>query len=139
MVPRNKIPHLSFFPFTSSENCRNILSDITGNIMDAGKLEKIRREINAARRKAVTARDLLRIASALGRSEFTGRGKEPTFVSKPFPLARPISIPKHGNKNLKPGTKKNILNDLENDWLRHKEQLDKKRESDITESNEYEN
>jgi hypothetical protein len=107
--------------------------------MDDRKLAKIRREIDSARQKGVTARDLIRIATALGRREFGGRGKEPTFISTPFPHARPISIPKHGNKNLKPGTKKNILNDLENDWLRHMEKLDKDRASDITESNEYEN
>lgn len=105
--------------------------------MDERKLEKIRRDIDAARQKAVTARDLIRIATALGRREFGGRGKEPTFVSEPFPRARPISIPKHGSKNLKPKTKRNILNDLEDDWLKHKEQLD--RAADITESNEYEN
>jgi len=108
--------------------------------MNARKLAKIKADIDSARRKAVTARDLIAIATALGRKEFTGRGKEPTYLSTVFPFARPIAIPKHGNATIPPGTKKNILNDLEDDWLRFKEKVDKEAEASHVEENyDYEN
>ncbi len=110
--------------------------------MNAGKLAKIKERIDAARRKSVTARDLIAIATALGRREQTGRGKEPLYVSTLLPNVFPIAIPKHGNANFKPGTKKNILNDLEGDWLKLKEQIDKEdkeRGSDVDEYYDYDN
>ncbi len=110
--------------------------------MNARKLAKIKQMIDAARRKSVTARDLIAIATALGRVEVTCRGKEPIYESTLLSHVFPIAIPKHGNADFKPGTKKNILNDLEGDWLRLKESLDRegeKRGSDVNEHYDYDN
>lgn len=84
--------------------------------MNQAKLRKTRAALDALRRKGgVGARELQELATALGRTKFTGRGKEPTWINERFRQLRPISIPDHGNRDLKPGTKSNILTQLEED------------------------
>jgi hypothetical protein len=110
--------------------------------MTEEKLRKIEREIAAARRRAVTHRDIASIATKLGRKRLKGamaRGKEPAFISTVFPNARPISIPDHSNQNLSFGVQKNVLNDLEEDVFRHREQLRREAENDVQENGGYEN
>jgi hypothetical protein len=92
--------------------------------MNAKKLDDIEREIESCRRKANKSRDLEKLAIALERKRFTGRGKEPTYISTAFPGAPPLTIPYHAGKDLKPGTQKNILNQLETDVLRFRQKLE---------------
>ena len=85
-----------------------------GDYPSEKKLRKARAEITACRRAlgSTTYRDLERIANWLGREPFS-RGKEPTWVSTLAPRdLRPISIPR---KEMGPGTKRNILDDLSGD------------------------
>jgi hypothetical protein len=106
------------------------------------KLRKIQRELATLRRKAVTHRDVVSVATKLGRKRLKGaavRGKEPTFVSTVFSQARPISIPDHGNSNLSPTVQKNVINDLEEDVWRFQEELRREAEDNVQEDSEYEN
>lgn len=112
--------------------------------MDARKLDRIQRDIAAARRRVVTYSDLVSIATSLRRKKLKAagaRGKEPAFVSIEFPNARPISIPFHGNNaSIARGTAKNILNDLEGDVFRFRERLRREAEDDyVQENGGYEN
>ena len=43
------------------------------------------------------------------------RGKEPMYESEPFPQLRALSIPNHKGKDMAPGTRNSILNQLEED------------------------
>ena len=85
--------------------------------MTATKLKKAHEAHEALRRKGgVSSREMQELASALGRTRFTGRGKEPTWINEQLPHLRPISIPDHGGgRDLKPGTKKSILTQLQQD------------------------
>lgn len=83
--------------------------------MNREKLFKIRKEIEKVRRQGgVRASDLQRIARLVGRRLAT-RGKEPNWVSDSLPSSRPISIPDHGGRDMRRGTVRSILNDLEGD------------------------
>jgi hypothetical protein len=82
--------------------------------MNKKKLAKIRREIEACRRKQVKARDLISIAKKLGR-QLENRGKEPVFSYSGPHAPLPLAIPDHGGKDLPVGTKRSILNVLEDD------------------------
>jgi hypothetical protein len=83
--------------------------------MDASKLARIRDDIAAARRKPQTQSDLADLASRLGRVRRKGRkGKEPTWVTH-LPGCFPLSIPNAKGGDLRPGTKKSVLNQLEDD------------------------
>jgi len=86
-------------------------------------LEKAKRKHKALRGSSARAADLIALASVLGREAVAGRGKEPTFLSRDFPDLRPLTIPKHGGKDLKTGTKNSILNQLEDDISRHEMEL----------------
>lgn len=100
--------------------------DITRDIMNTRKLNKIRQEIASARKRANTHRDLERIARSLGRHRLTGvsaRGKEPTYASTIFLKANMITIPNHGNKTFGPRTQSIILDQLEEDVDRWEEKL----------------
>lgn len=95
--------------------------------MTPKKLDKIKREIAAARRKTNTFRDLASIATSLERRLAKGsevRGKEPAFISMAFPDANPITIPNHAGKTIKKGTAHNILNQLDEDVSRFEDQFD---------------
>ena len=65
---------------------------------------------------SIKGRELERIATRLGRRLTGGRGKEPPWVSDELPHRNPITIPRHGgNKDFRPKTARNILNEFEFD------------------------
>jgi hypothetical protein len=92
--------------------------------MNKKKLAKIKRRIAESRRRSNKHRDLEQIAIALERVKFH-RGKEPTYVSTAFPNANPITIPDHGNTDIKKGTANSILNQLDEDVWRFEEKFEK--------------
>jgi hypothetical protein len=82
--------------------------------MDGKKLARIRDDIAAARRKSQTQSDLIDLAMRLGRRRKAGKSKEPTYVTD-LPGRYPLSIPYNKGRDLPPGTKKSVLNTLEED------------------------
>ncbi len=73
------------------------------------------------RRSPQGARALEKLAAQLGRKRVK-RGKEPIWESADFNLF-PLAIPHHGGKDLPPGTKNSVLNQLEDDILAWEEEL----------------
>jgi hypothetical protein len=65
--------------------------------------------------------DVASLAERLGRKR-VNRGKEPTFESA-FDIP-PITIPMHGSKNLKRGTQRSILIQLEDDFIAWEQKFD---------------
>lgn len=106
--------------------------------MNKKKLQSLRKELTAIRRSPQnrSAADLKAIAKKVGRV-LDKRGKEPTWVRKKDPaLSPPLSIPDHGNVDLKCGTVRSIVDQLLNDldeWDMH---LADAEEDDDDESNE---
>lgn len=90
-------------------------SGIAGDIMNAKKLQKIKKRLAALRSKPnnIRSAELVRLARSLERTIFD-RGKEPTYVSTLLPASRPISIPNHPG-TLAKGTALNILDQLDQD------------------------
>jgi hypothetical protein len=82
--------------------------------MDAKKLARIRDDIAGARRKPQTQGELADLASRLGRVRRKGKSKEPTWVTH-LQGCFPLSIPSGKGRDLPPGTKKSVLNQLEGD------------------------
>jgi hypothetical protein len=83
--------------------------------MDAKKLARIRDDMAAARRKPQTQSDLAELATRLGRRRRTGRkGKHPTWITDLEGLF-PLSIPDGKGRDLPPGTRNSVLNQLEDD------------------------
>jgi hypothetical protein len=82
--------------------------------MDRIKLGRIRRRLAELRRVQPKARELQAVAGQLGRKPVK-RGKEPMYESEPFPHLRPLSIPNHKGRDMAPGTRNSILNQLEED------------------------
>ncbi|MDP9474124.1 MAG: type II toxin-antitoxin system HicA family toxin [Actinomycetota bacterium] len=89
--------------------------------MNPRKLAKLRQEIEDLRRRLTTikGRELESIAKKLGRRLAGGqasRGKEPPWISDELPDRNAVTIPRHGgNKDFKPKTAKNILEQFELD------------------------
>lgn len=83
--------------------------------MNRRKLRQLRKRLNALRARPgnIKSGELESLARALGRKR-ANRGKEPTFISEVLPRNRPLSIPHHAT-TLKPGTARNILDQLEKD------------------------
>jgi uncharacterized Zn finger protein len=82
------------------------------------KLAKLKRDIGRLRQRLTTikGRELESIATRLGRRLEGGKGKEPPWISDELPYRNPITIPRHGgNKDLRPKTAKNILEQFELD------------------------
>lgn len=104
--------------------------------MNARKLAKIQVDIDACQNKPNRHRDLERIALALGRTRVS-RGKEPAYVSAVF-KTHPITIPDHAGRDIKRGTAKGILSQLEEDVARWEQRL-KDEEGYIDENSGYEN
>jgi hypothetical protein len=75
------------------------------------------------RRASVNARALEGIAKQLGRREDNTRGKEPVWVNPSLGVF-PLSIPRHGGRDLAVGTKNSILDQLEEDILAWEERLE---------------
>lgn len=80
------------------------------------KLEKLRRELKDLRRSPQKAASIQSLATRLGR-RLGKHGKHPMWESAEFPELFPLSIPDHGGKDLPPGTRNSILNQLEDDIL----------------------
>ena len=99
----------------------NFVNDIIYSIMQTKKLGKIRSLLTAMRRSPQGSRGLEKLAGQLGR-EPVQRGKEPMWESAEFDLY-PLSIPRHGGRDLPIGTKNSILNQLEDDILAWEEKL----------------
>jgi hypothetical protein len=83
--------------------------------MNRRKLSKLRREWEQMWRSPQKASALSSLARRLGRTR-VNRGKHPMWESK-FEHLFVLSIPDHGQKDLPPGTRNVILNELENDLL----------------------
>jgi hypothetical protein len=82
--------------------------------MDRRRLTRIRRKAAALRRSQPKARELVALATQLGRKK-VDRGKEPMYESDAFPHLRPLSIPNHKGRDMPSGTKNSILTQLEDD------------------------
>jgi HicA toxin of bacterial toxin-antitoxin, len=82
--------------------------------MDRRRLKRIRQEAESLRSAQAKARELERLAARLGRKKVV-RGKHPMYESGAFPHLRPLSIPNHKGRDMPPGTKNSILNQLEDD------------------------
>jgi hypothetical protein len=91
--------------------------------MDTKKFRKLVRELEDLRRTSPKALAIERLAKKLGRVK-VNRGKEPTWVSEAFPALRPLSIPRHGGKDLSPGVKNTVLAQLEGDLFAWEAQIE---------------
>lgn len=95
------------------------------------RLEKARRWLAELRRRpfAIKARELIQLAELIGRKPDNARGKEPTYdFPGDYPWSRVLTIPRHGKRDLKLKTAKNILNHLEGD-------IDNLEEMELTKEN----
>jgi predicted RNA binding protein YcfA (HicA-like mRNA interferase family) len=81
------------------------------------KLAKIRRDIDGLRQRLATikGRELESIVKRLGRRLAGGRGKEPAWISDELPHRNPITIPRHGGRDLRPKTARSIIEQCELD------------------------
>ena len=91
--------------------------------MTPRKLAKLKQELARFRRSQAKAADLESLARRLGRKQVR-RGKEPTWESSEFNELFPLAIPHHGGKDLAPGTRRNILDQLEEDVFAWEKRLD---------------
>jgi hypothetical protein len=90
------------------------LDDIIYDIMNRKKIGRLRKRIQDLRRKGgVRAAELETVAKSAGRRRHK-RGREPTWVSRLLPTARPIAITSHPG-DLNRHTAKAILDQLEAD------------------------
>lgn len=92
----------------------SLTDGVMGGTIDRRKLERLRCEIEAHRGAIHNVRpdDLISLAKSLGR-EKSKKGKHPTYESTLMPKTNPLSIP--GHPKIKPGTARNILDQLEAD------------------------
>lgn len=92
------------------------------------KLDKIAREIRSLRARSGNIRDhdLISLAKKLGR-RLQNRGKHLTFVSDIFQDLRALPIPSHP-RGINRITAENILDALDEDFLRWEELLEKSSE-----------
>jgi hypothetical protein len=103
--------------------------------MNRKRLDKIKQEIRRLRRAPQKAAALERLAKRLGRKKVK-RGKEPVWESEELQEVFPVSIPKHGTRDLAPGTQRSILDALEEDVLVFEEQLPNDEDEDEDEEDE---
>ena len=83
--------------------------------MDREKLDKLRKRVEELRKKGgIGYSELESLARSLGRVP-SKRGKHQTWVHEIFDDLRPLSIPRHGSKDLNRITANNILDHLELD------------------------
>jgi hypothetical protein len=90
--------------------------------MTRGKLDKLKLELSKLRRGRQRAAALESLAKKLGRKQ-VNRGKEPVWVSRGLPGTYPLSIPRHGGRDLSPGVQRSVLDILEGDIAILEEQL----------------
>ncbi len=89
---------------------------ITCSTMTPKRLAKLKAELASLRRAQAKARDLASLATRLGRKKMRRpTGKEPLWESTKFPTLDDVSIPHHGGRDIPVGTKRSILNQLEED------------------------
>jgi hypothetical protein len=91
--------------------------------MTPRKLAKLKQELASLRRSQAKAADLESLARRLGRKQVK-RGKEPTWESSEFNELFPLAIPHQGGKDLPIGTRRNILDQLEQDVFAWEKRLD---------------
>jgi hypothetical protein len=92
--------------------------------MNRQKLNKLRNRVEELRKKGgIGSSELESLARALGRVK-SKRGKEPNWINKIFPNLRPLSIPRHGSKDLSRITANIILDQLEIDIEQFEEYID---------------
>lgn len=83
--------------------------------MNRAKLDKLRSWAEELRQKGgINSSELESLAKAIGRV-LSDRGKHPTWINEKFPELYPLSIPRHGSKDLNKFTKNSILDQLESD------------------------
>lgn len=92
--------------------------------MTPSKIAKLRREWESLRGRPVKAAELESLARKLGRKRNTSRGKEPVWESTEFSDLFPLAIPSHGARDLPIGTRRSILDQLEDDLNKWEETLD---------------
>lgn len=98
--------------------------DIIFDSMNRAKLEKLRKRVEELRNQGgIGSAELESLARALGRVPFK-RGKEPTWVNRTFTDLRPLSIPRHGSKDVNKFTANKILDELELDIEKFEEFLE---------------
>lgn len=90
--------------------------------MTPKKLDKLKKELIQMRRSPQKAAALESIARRLGRRPIK-RGKEPMWQNIEFESLFPLAIPHHGGRDLAPGTRNSILDQLEDDVLAWEERL----------------
>ena len=90
--------------------------------MNRNRLRRLWAELERLRRAPQKAAALEGLARRLGRRRARG-GRHPIWVSEEFDGLRPLSIPRHANRDLPPGTRHAILNQLEDDLLAWEERL----------------
>jgi len=95
--------------------------------MTPRKLQKLKLQLDSLRRSQAKARDLESLASKLGRKKIK-RGSEPTWESEVFAHLYPLSIPHHGGKDIPIGTRRSIIDRLEEDVLAWETRLDEEAE-----------
>jgi hypothetical protein len=89
--------------------------------MDRKTLDKLRTELEGMKGVPQRGDDVASLAERLGRKR-VNRGKEPTFES-PFDIPV-LTIPMHGSRNLKKGTQRGILIQLEDDFIAWEQKFD---------------
>ena len=98
--------------------------DIVFDIMNRDKLDKLRKLVEGLRNKGgIGYSELESLARALGRVP-SKRGKHQTWVNQTFDDLRPLSIPRHGSKDLNKYTAKDILDQLELDIEKFEELIE---------------
>ena len=75
------------------------------------------------KRGGIKSAELESLSQDLGR-DLSKRGKEPTWVNRRFPDLRPLSIPRHGSRDLNKFTAGSILDQLELDFERWEEDIE---------------
>jgi hypothetical protein len=101
--------------------------------MNRKKLKSIRREMDRLRRSTQNASALESMAKRLGR-KLVKRGKHPMWESTEFRALYPLSIPHHGGRDLPIGTKKSVLDQLEDDILAWEESLEREESEGLDEN-----
>jgi hypothetical protein len=112
--------------------------DITRSTMTPRKLHKLKLELASYRRSQAKAADLESLASRLGRKKVK-RGSEPTWESQEFADVYPLSIPHHGGKDLPIGTRRSILDQLQEDVFAWERRLDEKEDDEDGETDDSDN
>ena len=82
--------------------------------MDRKRLEKVKGELEAMRRRMVKPAEMQAVAQQLGRKPVK-RGKHPNWESEKFSALRPLSIPDHGKRDLSKTVRTCALKLLEQD------------------------